>query len=122
MNRELNRQRNQTLQQDGTRLDLVQQHAHDVPAQAAQPTSFQRPAGFVTFRYTSTEVFSHGSELHVKMHETRYQDGRLSSQDCEGAIDRQAYERMVADAQAVFLKQMFGIARLLLAPFGSHRD
>ncbi|MFC7515585.1 hypothetical protein ACFQUU_11260 [Herbaspirillum sp. GCM10030257] len=82
-----------------------------------QQFPFTMPSGLVTFRYSSTEVFSQDGQVHVKMHETRYQDGRLSSQECEGSINRDAYQRMVSEAQSQFLNQMFGVARLLLGPF-----
>jgi hypothetical protein len=85
------------------------------------PVSFSRPAGFVTFRYSSTEVFSQGGNLHVKMKETRYQDGRLTSEECEGTLDRQAYNQMVHEAQGYFLNQMAGFVKLFFAPFSGRR-
>ncbi|KRB94032.1 hypothetical protein [Noviherbaspirillum sp. Root189] len=99
---------------------LQQQRSEPVRQDAwppAQQVPFNMPSGFVTFRYSSTEVFSQNGQVHVKMRETRYQDGRLSSQECEGSLNRDAYQRMVSEAQSQFLNQMFGVARLLLGPF-----
>lgn len=84
-----------------------------------------REHGFVTFRYSMTEISSQRDGLHVRMKETRFQDGKLTSEECEGMLDRQAYDRMVQEAQGYFLKQMAGFAGLLLAPFfprGPRRD
>lgn len=102
-------------------LDKVRQSVDD--ALVAQderlptfPSQWSPPRGFFTFRYSSTEIFSQGGELHVKMREARYENGRFKSEECEGTIDRDAYGRMVSEAQGYFLNQAFGFARLLLAP------
>jgi len=79
------------------------------------------PAGFFTFRYSSTEIFSEGGNLHVKMRETRYENGRLKSEECEGTVDRQAYNQMMGEAQAYFLNQVANFTRLLFAPFARGR-
>jgi hypothetical protein len=70
-----------------------------------------------SFHYSCTEVFSQDGNMHVRMKQTHYQDGRLRSEECEGRLDSQAAERMIAQAQEQFLAQAFGVARLLLAPF-----
>ena len=79
-------------------------------------TSSPWAGGLFTFRYSSTEMFARDGNLHVKMKETRYQNGRLSSEECEGTLDSQAYDRLVSDAQAYFLNQSAGFMRMLLAP------
>lgn len=81
------------------------------------PAPFSKPSGFFTFRYSSTEIFSQGGDLHVKMKQTRYEDGRLTSEECEGTLDRQACGRVVAEAQGYFLGQMANFVRLLYLPF-----
>ncbi|HJV80903.1 hypothetical protein [Noviherbaspirillum sp.] len=85
------------------------------------PALMPQSSGFFTFRYSSTEIYSEGGNLHVKMKETRYQDGRLKSEECEGTLDRQAYDRMVNEAQGYFLTQMANFARLLYLPFSRGR-
>lgn len=109
----------------GTELDKVRQSANNAlapkedsslvePRGIASPWS--PPRGFFTFRYSSTEIFSEGGNLHVKLRETRYEDGRLKSEECEGTLDRQAYNQMVSEAQGYFLNQVANFTRLLLAP------
>lgn len=84
---------------------------------ASRPSS--GPAGLFTFRYASTEMFVRDGNLHVKMKETCYQDGRLSSEECEGTLNTEAYDRLVSDAHAHFLNQSAGFMRMLLAPFAA---
>lgn len=74
------------------------------------------PTGFFTFRYSSTEIFSDGGNLHVRLRETRYEDGRLKSEECEGTLDRQAYNQVMNEAQGFFLNQVANFTRLLFAP------
>lgn len=80
-------------------------------------TPWAPPQGFFSFRYSSTEIFSDGGNLHVRMRETRYEDGCLKSEECEGTVDREAYNRMMGEAQAYFLNQAANFTRLLFAPF-----
>lgn len=96
-----------------------------LPAPLQEQAQEPVPQGFFTFRYSSTEIYAQGGDLHVKMHQTSYRDGRLQSEECEGTLDRQAYDRVVREAQGYFLNQMVGFTRLLLAPFmprGRHYD
>lgn len=89
---------------------------------ANYPVPWARPgglSGMFTFRYSSTEIFSEGGNIHVKTTQTRFQDGRFSSEECEGTLDRRAYDRMVTDAQGYFLNQMSNFVKLLYAPFSS---
>lgn len=79
------------------------------------------PSGLFSFRYASTEIYSQDGNLHVKLKETRYQDGRLTSEECEGTVDRQVYDRMVSEAQGYFLNQMAGFVKLFFAPFSGRR-
>ena len=111
-----------------TEPDRVSQGANGLPAireggRLADPGNavppWAPPKGFFTFRYTSTEIFSEGGNLHVKMRETRYEDGRLKSEECEGTIDRQACNQMMSEAQGFFLNQVANFTRLLFAPLMS---
>jgi hypothetical protein len=101
---------------DKLRTGLIPRDEKD---RANVPAPFSQPSGFFTFRYSSTEIFSQGGNLHVKMKETSYQDGRLKSEECEGTLDQQAYNRMVSEAQSYFLNQATGFLRLLYAPFAA---
>lgn len=109
----------------GTELDKLRQGTKDAlaprdsgsltdPLHIASPWS--PPRSFFTFRYSSTEIFSEGDNLHVRLRETRYEDGRLKSEECEGTLDRQAYNQVMSEAQGFFLNQVANFTRLLLAP------
>jgi hypothetical protein len=104
---------------DKFRAGRIARKDNDGEDRANMPVPLSKPSGFFTFRYSSTEIFSQGGELHVKMKETTYQDGRLKSEECEGTLDRRAYDRMVSDAQVYFLNQAAGFLRLLFAPLSS---
>ncbi|WP_420475648.1 hypothetical protein [Noviherbaspirillum sp. ST9] len=84
------------------------------PLDLASPWS--PPKGLFTFRYSSTEIFTEGSNLHVRMRETRFEDGRLKSEECEGTLDRQAYNQVMNEAQGFFLNQVANFTRLMFAP------
>lgn len=84
------------------------------------PAPWEKPDGwgsFITVRYSSAEIYSENGNIHVKMRETRFQDGRLTSEECEGTLDRRAYERVVQEAQGYFLNQVGNFLKLLYAPF-----
>lgn len=107
-------------------LDKVRKSTSDAlvardGGELAEPRRVTGPAGFLTFRYSSTEIYSEGGHLHVKLRETRYENGRLKSEECEGTVDRQAYDRMVGEAQRYFLNQAANFTRLLFAPFSGGR-
>jgi hypothetical protein len=60
---------------------------------------------FFTFRYSSTEISAVGGKAHVKSRQTRFEDGKVTTETFEGDVDRTAYDRMVGDAQRHFLEQ-----------------
>jgi len=87
-----------------------------------QPLSWPRPgdlSGMFSFRYSCTEIYSQDGNIHVKTKQTRYQDGRLTKEECEGTLDGRAYERMVNEVQGLFLSQIGNFMKLLYAPFAS---
>jgi hypothetical protein len=67
------------------------------PAPSAHP--------FLSFRYSYTEVSAAGRGARVKASHARYEDGRLTTEQFEGELDRDVYERVVRDAQHRFLDQ-----------------
>lgn len=105
MSRELDRTRSQRVPVAREVIDL-------------RPTDMPQspPAGFISFRYSRTEISSQGREVHVRMAHTRYQNGKLTSEECEGTMDRDAYRQAVQDRQVEFVGEVFGLARALLAP------
>lgn len=109
-------------------LDKLRSRTRNSLATTDEPDSTPTPApwtpagnwgSFFTFRYSSTEIYSEGGDIHVKTRETRYQDGRLTSEECEGTLDRRAYERVVSEAQGYFLNQVGNFVKLLYSPFSS---
>jgi len=62
-------------------------------------------ASFMSFRYSFTEISTTGRTAKLRAKHTRYEDGRLTSENFEGELDRGVYERAVRDAQQGLLDQ-----------------
>lgn len=104
----------------GTELDKLRQSMLAAAEDATHsPVPFTRRNSFFSFRYSCTEVSSQGGNLNVKMQETRFQDGKLTSEECEGTLDRGAYEAVVREAQNQFLNQIGNFMKLFYLPFAS---
>lgn len=117
MSRELDKVRN--MERNRERNALATADERDCTNYPAPWTPAGSWGSFFTFRYSSTEIFSEGGDIHVKTRETRYQDGRLTSEECEGTLDRRAYDRVVSEAQGYFLSQVGNFVKLLYSPFSS---
>ena len=76
---------------------------------------------FFTFRYSYTEVSARGGEAHVKRRETRFEDGKFVTEECEGTVNREAYDRMVDQTQQYFIEQMNQAMKMFYLPFGMSR-
>jgi len=76
-----------------------------------------RPDGFVSFRYSRTEITSYGGHTHVKQTSTRFADGALTSEELEGTLSRDTYDDMVMAAQRQFMRQAAEMMRLFYRPF-----
>jgi hypothetical protein len=103
-------------------LTAAENSNREVAEVDAYPVSPLRPSnlsGMFTFRYSCTEIYAEDGNIHVKTKQTRYQDGRLTSEECEGTLDGRAYDRMVSEAQGYFLSQVGNFMKLLYAPFAS---
>ena len=85
------------------------------PVPWAQPSGWSGWSSFISFRYSSTEITSQGGDIHVRTRQTHYRDGRLTSEECEGMLDRRAYERVVSETQAYFLNQVGSFVKLLFS-------
>ncbi|HJV54280.1 MAG TPA: hypothetical protein VJ652_22640 [Noviherbaspirillum sp.] len=89
-----------------------------------QPAPVQPPHpwnSFFTFRYSYTEVSAHGGDAHVKRRETRFEDGKFITEECEGTVGRDAYDRMVEQTQQMFIEQMNQAMKMFYLPFGASR-
>ena len=62
-------------------------------------------ASFLSFRYSFTEISTTGCTAKLRTKHARYEDGRLTSENFEGELDRSVYERAVHDAQQGLLDQ-----------------
>lgn len=81
------------------------------------PVPLGKTNSFFSFRYSRTEISSHGGNFNVKMKETRYQNGKLVSEECEGTLDPNAYDAMIRETQSQFLNQIGDLVRLFYLPF-----
>jgi hypothetical protein len=105
---------------DKLRNSIIEAQKRDVatpvsPAFPATGLSYSNP--FFTFRYSCTEISSQGGNLSVKMQETRFEDGKFVSEECEGTIDRAVYDDVVREAQQQFMNQIGSFMKLLFLPF-----
>ena len=71
------------------------------------------PGGFFSFTYSWHEMSLSDGKTHVRSRQTRFADGKLSSQEFEGTLDAEAYERMAIEAQ----RHVLGHATSLLERF-----
>ncbi|TFV87740.1 hypothetical protein E4K72_22435 [Oxalobacteraceae bacterium OM1] len=85
-----------------------------------KPPAVRQPSGF-GFRYSYTEITAQGGTAHVRRKETRYEDGKLVTEECEGDVDRTHYEQAVRQSQQMVVEQMQQMMRLFFDPFGIGR-
>lgn len=76
---------------------------------------------FFHFRYSYTEISARDDSAYVRHRETSFRNGKLVTEECEGALDIEAYERMVEESQRAMLGQMAQAMRLFLLPFALWR-
>ena len=69
---------------------------------------------YFSFRYSYREISAHGSVAQVKGRDTRFENGKLTSEAFEGNIDRHHYDRILAEAQSAFLDQAALVLKSLL--------
>ena len=76
-----------------------------------------------SFRYSYTEISALGGKAHVKSRQTRFEDGKLTSESFEGDFDRGMYEQIVRDARDLFLGQTALLMKSLtwMLPFSRDR-
>ena len=61
---------------------------------------------FFSFRYSSMEVSVVSGKPRVKARRTRFEDGKFASEAFEGELDRNAYDRIVSQAQQSFIRAL----------------
>ena len=67
--------------------------------------AFPKTGPFFRFRHSYTEISSVAGSTHVRSKETRFEDGRLTSESFEGTLGQSAYDDLVAQAQKLFASQ-----------------
>jgi len=89
--------------------------------EAAYPAPSFAADSFFSFRYTRTEISARGGVAHVKRRQTRFENGRLVTEESEGTVDVAAYEQMVNEAQRNVAEQMTQAMKLFFLPFSMWR-
>lgn len=96
------------------------QLTEEQPRQPPAPTLPDSPFHSVfTFRHSRTELSVRGGDAHVKRSETRYENGKFVTEECEGTVDRAAYDRMVDQTQQYFIDQTNQAVKMFFQPFAS---
>jgi hypothetical protein len=104
-----------------TLLTTMEDASRQVPADQMSSQAQQASFPMFQFRYSRTEISGQGSHAHVMHSETRYENGRLVKEECEGTVDGAAYERMVEQNQKIFAGQVEQMPRFWSLPFGGWR-
>ena len=60
---------------------------------------------FFSFRYSYAEISARSDKAHVKVRNTRFEDGKVASEAFEGDLGRPLYDQLLSDAQHYFLGQ-----------------
>jgi hypothetical protein len=68
-----------------------------------ESTSYVNP--FFSFRFSYTEVSSNGEKTHVQARETRFENGKMTSQTFEGTAGPEVYNEAVTAMQNHFVNQ-----------------
>lgn len=86
-------------------------------ANSNYPVPFARPDSGFAFRYSYTEISARGGDVSIKRRDTRFANGKLTTEEYEGALDGAAYDDMVRQAQSQFFNQMASLMKLFFLPF-----
>ena len=81
------------------------------PVEFIEPSSAASP--FFSFSYSYKEISSFGGKTVVKSKETRFEHGRLKSEEFEGTLEGRAYADMVRQAQQYVMSQTISFLKQL---------
>ena len=78
---------------------------------------------FSSFRYSHIEVTAHGGKAHLRARNTRFEDGKLTSESFEGELEGGAYDQVVKQTQQYVANQTAQFLRAfsLFLPFSMKR-
>jgi len=84
-------------------------------ANAVVASAAPRPggSGWISFRYSSTIVSSHGGRTQVKAKRVALEDGKLSTESFEGELDGHAHDDAVRRAQQQLVEEAAPLLRML---------
>ena len=63
------------------------------------------PRVFSSFRYSHIEVTADGGKAHLRARNTRFEDGKLTSESFEGELEGSAYDQLVKQTQQYVANQ-----------------
>jgi|SRR3974390_465386 len=75
------------------------------PVEIEPVTTSQETGPWFQFRHSYTEVSAIGGSTRVRRRETRFENGRLTSESFEGTLGQGAYDHLAAEAQKLFVSQ-----------------
>lgn len=82
------------------------------------PVPLQPAESMFSFRYTRTEISTQGGQAQIRHRETRFENGRMVTEQCEGSVDPVIYERMAEQSRQMFAAQMDQVLRWWLPFWG----
>ena len=79
---------------------------------------------FSSFRYSHIEVTADGGKAHLRARNTRFEDGKLTSESFEGELEVGAYDELVERTQQYVAHQTAHFLRAfsLFLPFSTKRS
>jgi hypothetical protein len=73
-----------------------------------------------SFRYVRTEISTQGGQAQVRHRDTRFENGRMVTEQYEGSIDPAVVDRMAEQSRQMFATQIEQMMRWWL-PFWGHK-
>jgi hypothetical protein len=102
----------------GNLLTTIEDNSRRTPAplQPLQPMD-----SMFSFRYTRTEISTQGGQAQIRHRETRFENGRMVTEQCEGSVDPAIYDQMAEQGRQMFAAQMDQMLRWWLPFWGRGR-
>jgi hypothetical protein len=85
------------------------------------PVPLQPMDSMFSFRYSRTEISTHGGQAQIRHRETCFENGRMVTEQCEGIVDPAIYEQMAEQSRQMFAAQMDQMLRWWLPFWGRGR-
>ena len=75
------------------------------PNEVSPYEAYPSASPWFRFRHSYTEISSLAGSTHVRSRETRFENGRFTSESFEGTLGQSFHDDLVANAQKLFLAQ-----------------